>query len=422
MKRILVTVLLFALLLTAAAAQRNLGSVKVSPNGVNVSANGATTVFLTFGGLNNQIPAEACWCGELISAAPAIGSKCSPAAIFGCLPARYDQSTLSGNRGFTDIMSIPPSVARRAYQAAQDGAASDFFYVRRFVSTKGGPDEFVSVSCRMASGGVSVPLALTDVTLSFDVDKPVLFVKSGETLPPIKAEIAYNGTGRLVGRWEIVKPGDELPQARDLLTEGTLPVEERGSQRRYAQLSRFNVFLPPTGKYTLAGPDPPLFPNNVEGGYLVLLRVEVTDDKDGGSNLGAAGTGKGFVTSGTVAGFPMPVLRYFVGSGMPATSTQTKGNLALLLPPDNAVINASRIVEFSWSTDEQAALYRIEIEDVQGNPVLSALLQRGFEIYRAPSWLKNKSADGHLRWRVVALDQTGNRIGETPRRAFRLTQ
>lgn len=423
MKRILLAVFIFSVLLATAAAQRNVGSVKVSPNGVNVNANGATSVFVTFGGLNNQVPAEACWCGELISAAPAIGSKCNPATIFGCLPARYDQSTLSGNHGFTDIMSIPVSVSRRAYQAAQDGVQSDFFYVRRFVSTKGGPDEYVSVSCRMASGGVSVPLALTDVSLNFDVDKPVLFVKSGEPLPPIRAEIAYNGTGRLVGRWEIVKPGDELPSARDLLTEGSLPVEERGAQRRYTQVSRFNVFLPPTGKYTLAGPDPSLLPSAVEGGYLVLLRVEVTDDKDGGANLGAAGAGKGFVTSGALAGFPMPVLRYFVGSSTRATAAKaTTRSLGLLLPADNAEIEASRAVEFSWNADEQAALYRIEIEDPQGAPVLSALLQRGFEIYRAPSWLRDKTADGNLRWRVVALDGSGNRIGETQWHRLRIAR
>ena len=33
---------------------------------------------------------------------------------------------------FTDIMSIPPNVARRAYDAAAAGATSTFFYVRRF--------------------------------------------------------------------------------------------------------------------------------------------------------------------------------------------------------------------------------------------------------------------------------------------------
>ena len=48
--------------------------VRVNPTGVNVNTQGATTVFLTYGGLRNQIPIEAFWCGALIPAAPARGS------------------------------------------------------------------------------------------------------------------------------------------------------------------------------------------------------------------------------------------------------------------------------------------------------------------------------------------------------------
>src|SRR5690606_9859943 len=94
------------------------------PTGVNVNAMGATTVFLTFGNLNGKVPVEAMWCGALESALPEIGQRCDPATIFGHLPVRHDLSRASGIDGFTDIMSIPPSVARRAYQAAARGDAS----------------------------------------------------------------------------------------------------------------------------------------------------------------------------------------------------------------------------------------------------------------------------------------------------------
>jgi hypothetical protein len=106
-----------------AAPVRALGAqIVVNPNGVNVNAQNATTVFLTYGGLGSiYAPADAEWCGELMSAAPAIGLKCDPATVFGRLPARYDQSRRSGTGGFTDIMSIPASVSRRAYQAAEVG-------------------------------------------------------------------------------------------------------------------------------------------------------------------------------------------------------------------------------------------------------------------------------------------------------------
>lgn len=400
-------------LLLALSAGEALAAIRRDPNGVNVNASGATTVFITFGGLANQVPAEAFWCGELVSAAPDLGQKCDPATIFGQLPLRYDRSRASGS-SFTDIMSIPPSVARRAYQAAQAGAKSSFFYVRRFRSAAGGPDEYVFVTCRMAGGGARVPFSLLDVTLAFANDETVLTLAPGEKPSRLAAEILYNGTGRLKGRWEVVPPGDEPPTAQDLLTEATLPPAERGLQRRYTQLERFNVFLPPGGRYTLPGPDAARLPNDVEGLYLVLLRVEASDDKEGDSNLALAGAGTGIVHSGAVAGFPMPVLRYYVGGG-PAGG----GALGLITPPDGAVLDPARPFEFGWTEPRQAAAFRLSIESQAGQVVHSALLTPGVGVYRAPSWLKDKAVEGTLRWRVEALDRDGEPTENTGWRGFR---
>src|ERR1043166_5419468 len=118
-------------------------AVSVSPNNVNAYSQGVTSVLLTFGGLVNKTVAEATWCGALIAAAPDVGFKCDPSTIFGRLPARYDQSVRSGANAFTDVMSITPEVAKRAYLDAVKGNTSTFFYVRRFISTVGGPDEYV---------------------------------------------------------------------------------------------------------------------------------------------------------------------------------------------------------------------------------------------------------------------------------------
>ena len=251
MRRSALTLLFLGLAYPATA------QIRVDPLGVNVNAQGATTVFLTFGGLRpDQTPVEAFWCGELVPApAPAIGMQCDPATLFGQLPLRYDRSLVQGP-AFSDVMSIPPSVSRRAYQAAVEGQNSAFFYVRRFVSSSGCADEYVAVTCRLASGGARTPFALTEVELHFDVETPILYVRPGVTTPAFEAEIFYNGTGRLQGRWEIVAPGEEPPAERDLLTEATLPPEERGTQRRFAQLARFNEYLPPSGRFTLPGPDP----------------------------------------------------------------------------------------------------------------------------------------------------------------------
>src|SRR3989442_1445443 len=137
-------------------------------------------------------------------------------------------------------------------------------------STVDGPDEYVPVTIRLSGNGARVPLSLTEVKLTWGVGKPVLFVKTGEKLPRVQAEITYTGTGRLKGRWELVKPGETPPEPRDLLTEGTLPIVERGTQKKYTQLSRFNIYLPPTGKTVLPGPEVWRVDESLNGLYLVL--------------------------------------------------------------------------------------------------------------------------------------------------------
>ena len=399
-------------LLSAEAAG---AQIRVNPTGVNVNAQGATTVFLTFGGLGNSyVPVEAFWCGTLIPASPDVGNRCDPATLYGRLPIRYDRSRISSTGAFTDIMSIPPSVARRAYQDAVRGENSAFFYVRRF-SSPGLPDQYVAVTCRMAGGGARVPLALTDVRLSFDVETPVLFLQAGSAPPPLVAEITYNGTGPLKGRWEVVQPGEPLPEERDLLTEATLPPEDRGTQRRFTELERFNVFLPPTGRMTLKGPDPTRMPNTVEGTYLVLLRIEVSDDKEGDSNLAAAGAGTGIVHSGAVAGFALPVLRYVVGAGGSELSPSRAPNgLGVILPAADARFQPGQSVDFTWTVVARAALYQLDVQTGDGRPVLSAVVPHGIPLYRSPPWLAERAGGAPLRWRVVALDVGGSIIQQSP--------
>ncbi len=413
MNRVSLIILLLLIALPSLAQ-----TIAVNPKGVNVNSQGATTVFLTFGNLRDYRPAEATWCGDLISAAPDQGLKCNPATIYGLLPARYDRSRRSGNGAYTDIMSIPPSVARRAYQAAVNGEDSRFFYVRRFVSTTGGPDQYVDVTCRLTGGGARVPFSLTDVRLLFGKEEAqILFAEADKPLPPVKADITYTGTGRLKGRWEIVLPGEELPDERDLLTEATLPFEERGLQKRYTQLSRFNLFLPPTGRYTLPGPDVSRLPRKVEGTYLILLRIEASDDREGDSNLRDVNAGPDTVHSGAVAGFPLPVLRYVIG-GIGQGVSPTTAALPLLLPRDNVSLDARRPIDFTWAEVPQASFYELEIQDADGKNLLFAWLRAGIKSYRAPSWLKDKTET--VRWRVVAKDQTGKAMSESGFRTLRL--
>ena len=396
--------------------------IRVHPTGVNVNTQGATTAFLSFGGLRSQVAVEAFWCGELVPAAPGRGFRCDPSTIFGRLPLRYERGSTSAGGAFTDIMAIPPSVSRRAYQEAVRGKKSSFFYVRRFVSTIGAPDEFVAVTCRLAGGGARVPFSLTNVTVSFDVEAPVLFVAPGEPLPSMAADIAYNGTGRLRGRWEVVLPGEEVPAVTDLLTEATLPPEERGTQRRYTQVQRFNVFLPPTGRVSLPGPDMSRLPTNAEGAYMILLRIEATDDKEGDSDLGASGAAAGGVLhNGAVAGFPMPTLRYVVGGGSSALSpTSSRRALRLLLPREGAAVAADSSLHVSWLEEWNAALYRVDIESEDGTHLLSAMIPPGLGAYQVPPYVLQRAAGTTVRWRMQAFDFAGSAMRRSAWRTVRV--
>jgi hypothetical protein len=367
------------------------------------------------------VPVEATWCGELQPAAPDVGMKCRPDTIFGRLPIRFDQSSLDQTGGvFTDIMSIPPSVSRRAYQAAARGESSAFFYVRRFASNSGGPDEYVFVTCRMTGGGARTPLALLDVQLAFGGDSEVLALAAGATAPPLRAEIVYNGTGRLDGRWEVVLPGEELPSADDLLPEASLPPDRRALQRRYTELERFSVFLPPTGRVTLPGPDPRRIPTGTDGLYQILLRIEATNDKEGDSNLALAGAGAGVVHSGAVAGFPLPTLRYTVGGDTAGRRATQADGLQLIAPAPGASLDPldPAALDFAWTITPEALLYRLEIEDSNGQLLHGAVVQQGIARHRAPAWLAQSLPQDGARWRVVALGASGEAIRTSERRTF----
>lgn len=378
--------------------------VTVSPDNITAYSQGATSAYLTFTNVVDLRPAEATWCGEIVSAAPNIGFKCDETTIFGFLPARYNQSSLNDSR-YTDIMSITPMVARRAYTDAVNGADSRFFYVKHFVGTNGNPDQFVAVTIRLSGNGASVPFSLTAVKLNWqDGEKVVPFIKPNEKLPKIKAEIRYTGTGRLRGRWELVKPGETLPERRDLLSESALPVEERGMQKRYTLLNRFSINLPPGGKYLLPGPENWRIDKTVEGMYLLLFRVESADAPNSASETGAE-----TVAAGAVAGFPMPSLRYYIGNSSNAEIQQiTKNNLT-----ENEFTNAPLPIILRWKTVDGAKLYRLEIRDDRDQKVFSAIVLFTNKQYQLPSFIRELAAAKSLKWRLTAIDETGKLLEES---------
>jgi len=275
------------------------------------------------------------------------------------------------------------------------------------------------VTIRLSGNGAGVPLSLTEVKLTWGVGKPVLFVKTGEKLPRVEAEITYTGSGRLIGRWELVKPGEAPPENRDLLTEATLPIEERGTQRRYTQMSRFNLYLPPTGKTVLPGPEVWRVDESLNGLYQILLRIEASDDKQGDTNLAAVGAGAGVVHGGAVAGFALPALKYYVSNGSASSPTVIAETLFPLGPNDQAVIGTKAPVDFSWSVIDKALSYRFEVEDMEQAPIISAILPTGVGLYRAPSWFQDRVGNRVVRWRVTAFDGDGKEVSNTEWRALK---
>lgn len=371
--------------------------VTVSPDNITAYSQGATSAYLTFNNIIDLQPAEATWCGEIISAAPQIGFRCDPATIFGVLPSRYDQSRLNGTR-YTDIMSVTPVVARRAYTDAVGGNDSRFFYVKHFIGTNGNPDQFIPVTIRLSGNGAGVPFSLTTVKLNWqDGEKVVPFIKPNEKLPKITAEIRYTGTGRLKGRWEIVKPGEELPDSRDLLSESALTPEERGTQRRYTLLSRFSVNLPPGGKYVLPGPENWRIDKTIEGMYILLFRVEASDAPNSSSNIGG-----NEIPTGAVAGFPMPTLRYYVGNSSNTEIRQiTKTNF------ESQTENQLLPIILRWNFSENAKLYRVEIEDETNKKVFSAIVLPTVKQYQLPSFIRQLAVSKQLKWKIIAVDENG---------------
>ncbi|MBL8341183.1 MAG: hypothetical protein JNL30_06910 [Rubrivivax sp.] len=419
----------------------------VNPFGVNVRSNGATSVFLTFQGLDaGETAVEAYWCGELQPALMAANAglqlpvpvqasdPCVPGSIYGRLPLALDRSRPSGSAGFanfTDVMTIPASVARRAYQDAAAGANSAFFYVRRFAGPAG--DRFVVVTCRMGGGGARTALALLDVRLAFAPGRAAGAVGSvgsveralarGEVPPAFSARIVYNGSGTLRGRWELVLPGDPLPTEEDLLTEASLPLEQRLRQRRWRLVERFEVFLPPGGgEAQVRGPDPRRLETAVDGAYQVLLRVEASDDKEASSQVG----GGRVAIAGGVAGFAMPVLRYHIGAAGAAdaaggvASGALSGTSAVPIgPAPDAVIEGP--LHFTWIDPPGAALLRLRVrERPEGEDLLAAFVRPGSARYEAPPWFAEAQRGKALVWRVEALGEQGALLGASGWRRLEL--
>jgi hypothetical protein len=154
---------------------------------------------------------------------------------------------------------------------------------------------------------------------------------------------------------------------------------------------------------------------DADGPYRILLRVEATQEKEGNSDTLA-----GIAQSGGVAGFPLPVLQFFIGTAEALAAAQeaiTLGSLTLLLPGDGLEVGTGSPVHFSWVTIPEASAYRLELRDETAE-VLNAVVGAGTASYTTPPWLL-KTATTALRWRVVAVDPEGRSVARSDWRGLR---
>ena len=428
------TRLFFAFCLLLGAS--NVGAVSsVIPSVVTVSSTGLNRALLSFRDTVGQQAVDAFWCGDISvpPSTPVPVDPCVPGSLFGHALPEFAKATQFNNVTTsitTDVMTIPLSVARRAYQRAAQGNRSTFFYVRRFVNGVG-VSQYIAVACRLgASSAVNALLNIRQVRLGFSGQggmRPVLVVGPGEKLPVFGARIEYNGSGHIRGRWELVKPGDIPALLQQLSQTASTDQVLQGLEKRFLVVGRFDTFLPPTGNFYLAGPDPRRLPTEDPGGYMVLLRFEASADAVNELVRAlppgfALETPTGKEALAAVAfdaiGRVLPVLRYFVGEtkGKTSGAKEPVATVELRMPWADAVLSVENPLHFSWSQVEGASLYRLEIAQ-DAEVVFAALVAAGSNSYSAPPWIKERTGKT-LRWRVLALNHIGAVVAVSPWQRF----
>ena len=328
----------------------------------------------------------------------------------------------SPGAGSYENLYIPPSVARQAAAQARAGGTPYFYFVREFQTGFGPLYRIIRV--RLTGNSALVPLTLNDVRLAFSPDsnpQTIGFVKRGQTAPSWAATVYYSGTGVLRGRWELVEPGDPEPQARELLTEASIPVTERGLARRYRELGRFNLVLPAGSTARIPGPDPKKLPTDLEGRYQILLRIEADYAND--PFLADAR-----VKSGAIAAFAMPSLAYYVGaveSRQAKLTPVTPAKIDLQYPVVGQTYLPHEVLAFQWkktNSDVTPRVYRLEFKSADRPEVRSFLTSGDHDHLVVSAWLKERIAGRNVSWRVVSLDAQGIQTAASEWRSISVNQ
>ena len=189
----------------------------VSPSTVTVSATGVSRALLAYRGTAGQKAVDGFWCGDIVGVpnTPTSSNPCVSGTLFGHLPQNLELGATLGGTAIevtTDLMTVPASIARLAYQDAERGNESSFFYIRKFVDADtGGNPQYIATTLRLAASSAGAVFSLKSIQLRFSgkgSNAPILYVQRDGKLPSFGATLRYNGSGRIKGRWEIIKPGE----------------------------------------------------------------------------------------------------------------------------------------------------------------------------------------------------------------------
>ena len=378
----------------------------VSPRqfGLNTTLRTSRQLAYSFApGTTSVRPRSAFVCTDLTGLPPPSGTSpanpCAPGAQ--SLPLALDPAGLQVQRGANgqilralETVNIPQGFA--ALAQSRPGPAT-LYFVREFEGSG-----FAVVQITVVGNSLAAPLTLTDVRMAFVVGnarRPTAAVVAGQRPPRVVADIEYSGSGVLRGRWEVVEPGRETPEPGDLVPEASVPFANRGLQRRYTVVERFEHVLGAAGRFRLNGPDPARLPVRQAGNYLLLLRIEAVPARQPGL---AASAEHG------AASFALPVLSYNVGTGIDSASVLANRIITLL--PGAAAAGAP---EIAWLPVEQARMYRVEFADASGQVLGSRFLRADEpQRYRLGGALATK-VRGATQWRVRAFDAGFQPIGRS---------
>ena len=375
----------------------------VTPRQVALTSGGRTSRQLTynFNG-SSSTPVGSFVCSQLIANPPSgatTTNPCAPGAQSVALAIEASgfsaQAAGAGQSRATETVLFPEAFARLSSALAQQTGNSSLYFIRQFQN-----GSFAVVQLQAVGSTLADPLTLTDVQLAFRTGRgrqPTVSLSPGEAVPPSFADIYYTGSGTLRGRWEVVEPGLAVPERSDLVPEASIARSERGQQRRYRLIERFEYALGPTGRFVLPGPDPARLPVRQNGGYLVLLRIEAVP----------AGTSGGIAAEHGAAPFSLPVLVYQVGNGIDGATALAARFVNLIdVPP-------GQVPTLAWQGLAEAASWRVELADANGTIVGSKFLRRAETRYGLTGVLEQRTRGKAVRWRVQAFDAGRKPIGRS---------